>query len=79
MEQGATHYTHWFQTLNGATAEKHDAFLSIDKDGKAIELFKVKCLFSRSPMHRVSQVVESETLSRLAVIRLGIHRRLRLY
>jgi len=26
MEKGATHYTHWFQPLNGATAEKHDAF-----------------------------------------------------
>ena len=28
IEKGATHYTHWFQPLNGATAEKHAAFLS---------------------------------------------------
>jgi len=49
MEQGATHYTHWFQPLNGATAEKHDAFLSIDKDGKAIELFKGEMLVQQEP------------------------------
>ena len=28
IEKGATHYTHWFQPLTGATAEKHDSFLS---------------------------------------------------
>ena len=28
IEQGATHYTHWFQPLTGATAEKHDAFIT---------------------------------------------------
>ena len=28
VEQGATHYTHWFQPLNGITAEKHDSFIS---------------------------------------------------
>ena len=28
MSKGATHYTHWFQPLTGATAEKHDAFLN---------------------------------------------------
>ncbi len=34
MEKGATHYTHWFQPLTGATAEKHDAFIFPDfKDG----------------------------------------------
>lgn len=49
MEQSATHYTHWFQPLNGATAEKHDAFLSIDKDGKAIELFKGEMLVQQEP------------------------------
>ena len=35
VERGATHYSHWFQPLTGATAEKHDSFLSI-KDGKPI-------------------------------------------
>ena len=34
IENGATHYTHWFQPLNGFTAEKHDSFLSIDKTGQ---------------------------------------------
>jgi glutamine synthetase len=29
MSKGATHYTHWFQPLTGATAEKHDAFLNL--------------------------------------------------
>ena len=37
LEQGATHYSHWFQPLTGATAEKHDAFLSAPKaDGKVL-------------------------------------------
>ena len=34
-----THYCHWFQPLTGATAEKHDAFLSPDGAGGAIERF----------------------------------------
>lgn len=39
LSKGATHYTHWFQPLNGATAEKHDAFLETLSDGLAIEKF----------------------------------------
>jgi len=35
MEHGATHYTHWFQPLTGATAEKHDAFVSPTVEGRA--------------------------------------------
>ena len=35
-ENGATHYTHWFQPLTGTTAEKHDSFISIDKNGNPI-------------------------------------------
>ena len=34
IELGATHYTHWFQPLTGTTAEKHDSFISVDKQGK---------------------------------------------
>lgn len=35
LSKGATHYTHWFQPLNGLSAEKHDAFIGRpDKDGK---------------------------------------------
>ncbi len=37
VEKGATHYTHWFQPLNGVTAEKHDAFLSLTSDGGVID------------------------------------------
>ncbi|MEG2675577.1 MAG: glutamine synthetase III, partial [Clostridia bacterium] len=33
---GATHYSHWFQPLTGTTAEKHDSFISIDKQGNPI-------------------------------------------
>ncbi len=36
IDKGATHFTHWFQPLNGKTAEKHDAFIGkADPDGKA--------------------------------------------
>lgn len=43
-EHGATHYTHWFQPMTGVTAEKHDAFLSITKDGDVISRFSGKML-----------------------------------
>ncbi|WP_066220845.1 glutamine synthetase III family protein [Formosa haliotis] len=39
ISKGATHYTHWFQPLTGATAEKHDAFFETIGDGSAIEKF----------------------------------------
>lgn len=43
IEQGATHYSHWFQPLTGATAEKHDAFISAPKeDGKILMEFSGK-------------------------------------
>ena len=33
VENGATHYTHWFQPMTGVTAEKHDSFISPAPDG----------------------------------------------
>ena len=36
VEKGATHYSHWFQPLNGITAEKHDAFLTAPEDSRAL-------------------------------------------
>ena len=39
LSRGATHYTHWFQPLTGSTAEKHDAFLKVGRDGRAITDF----------------------------------------
>ncbi len=38
IQKGATHYTHWFQPLNGTTAEKHDSFISPQGDGVIMEL-----------------------------------------
>ena len=37
IEKGATHYTHWFQPMNGVTAEKHEAFISPDHDHVIME------------------------------------------
>lgn len=43
IEKGATHYSHWFQPLTGATAEKHDAFISAPKeDGHILMEFSGK-------------------------------------
>ena len=36
VENGATHFTHWFQPLTGVTAEKHDSFISPSPDGGVI-------------------------------------------
>ncbi len=44
VENGATHYTHWFQPLTGITAEKHESFLSPQADGTAIMKFSGKAL-----------------------------------
>ena len=44
IHKGATHYTHWFQPLTGATAEKHDAFLEPDGNGGVIMKFSGKNL-----------------------------------
>lgn len=49
MERGATHYAHWFHPLNGATAEKHDAFFSLTKDGNAVESFNGNLLVQQEP------------------------------
>ena len=49
MEQGATHYTHWFQPLTGGTAEKHDAFFDFDNDGKPMENFSGSVLYQQEP------------------------------
>ena len=49
MDQGATHYTHWFQPLTGGTAEKHDAFLEHDGKGGIIESLSGKLLIQQEP------------------------------
>ena len=49
VEKGATHYTHWFQPLNGITAEKHDSFISPTSDGRVIMQFSGKELVRGEP------------------------------
>ncbi len=49
VEQGATHYTHWFQPMTGITAEKHDSFISPDKNGRIIMEFSGKELVQGEP------------------------------
>lgn len=49
IERGATHYTHLFQPLTGATAEKHEAFLVPDEEGGALEQFKGSALVQQEP------------------------------
>ena len=49
IEHGATHFTHWFQPLTGGTAEKHDAFFSIDKTGALLEEFSGDALYQQEP------------------------------
>lgn len=49
MENGATHFCHWFQPLTGLTAEKHDAFLKFGSDGSVIEGFDGSQLIQSEP------------------------------
>ncbi len=49
ISRGVTHYTHWFQPLTGATAEKHDAFLDLDSSNNAIETFDGGRLVQQEP------------------------------
>tara|TARA_R110002072_G_scaffold117281_6_gene248196 strand:+ start:12665 stop:14851 length:2187 start_codon:yes stop_codon:yes gene_type:complete len=49
ISKGVTHYTHWFQPLTGATAEKHDAFFETTSNGSAIEKFGGGQLVQQEP------------------------------
>ncbi len=49
LENGATHYTHWFHPLTDGTAEKHDAFVEISNLGGVIEAFSGKLLAQQEP------------------------------
>lgn len=49
LEQGATHFTHWFQPLTGITAEKHDSFITPAPDGNIIMEFSGKELIKGEP------------------------------
>ena len=49
IENGATHYTHWFHPLTETTAEKHDAFIEHDGKGGVIEQFRGNLLMQQEP------------------------------
>lgn len=49
VENGATHFTHWFQPMTGFTAEKHDSFISPTGDGEVIMEFSGKELVKGEP------------------------------
>jgi glutamine synthetase len=49
MAKGVTHYTHWFQPLTGATAEKHDAFFETLGNGDSLERFEGNQLVQQEP------------------------------
>ena len=49
LDNGADHYTHWFQPLTGSTAEKHDSFSDPDGRGGVIESFSGKMLAQQEP------------------------------
>ncbi len=49
LENGATHFAHWFQPMTGATAEKHDAFIEFTGPGTVIERFSGEQLVQGEP------------------------------
>ncbi len=49
IQKGVTHYTHWFQPLTGATAEKHDSFFKPLDDGRGLEKFEGSMLVQQEP------------------------------
>ena len=49
IEQGCTHFTHWFLPMTGATAEKHDAFIMWDEPGQVTERFSGSMLIQGEP------------------------------
>ena len=49
LEKGATHYSHWFQPLTGATAEKHESFLDFTKEGNVISSLDGSQLVQQEP------------------------------
>jgi glutamine synthetase len=49
IDNDVTHYTHWFQPLNGKTSEKHDTFFQFDKEWRAVEKFSGAELIAQEP------------------------------
>ena len=73
IENGATHYTHWFQPMTGLTAEKHDAFSFAGRRWAGDKrIFGKDADFPASPMRRHSPLAASALLLRRAAIQPGI-------
>ena len=68
LDMGATHYTHWFQPMNGFTAEKHESFISPVADGGII-MAKSWCAVNQ--MHRLFRRGGCAPLLRPEAIRRG--------
>lgn len=49
LENGVTHFTHWFQPMTGSTAEKHDSFVEPDEDNEPLLRFSGKSLIKGEP------------------------------
>ena len=49
QSKNVTHFTHWFQPLTGASAEKHDSFFTLKSDGTPIEEFDGGALIQQEP------------------------------
>ena len=69
IENGATHYTHWFQPLTGITAEKHDAFVThpdeygkmiMEFSGKELNQGRARCIFL--PLRRLTSYLRGKRL-----------------
>lgn len=73
VENGATHYTHWFQPLTGITAEKHDSFVSHpDAEGKMLMEFQEKSSSKENQMLRLFRRADCAQPLRREAIRRGI-------
>ena len=64
VENGATHFTHWFQPLTGITAEKHDSFLDTDGSGQVLLKFSGKELIQGEP-----ELPKQDSLPRFAKLK----------
>ena len=71
LENGCTHYTHWFQPMTGLTAEKHDSFIQPTDDRTVIMEFSGKSLLWVSRTRLLSHQADLEQHLRQEVIQLG--------
>ena len=78
IEQGATHFTHWFQPMTGITAEKHDSFISPTDGGSVIMEFSGKELIQGEPDRPLSPPADCAPPLRRGDIQRGIRLLMRL-